>query len=52
MICGDKIKLADEACDDGDNDDDDGCSATCLIEDRWTISIETDDESGLDFTTH
>jgi cysteine-rich repeat protein len=47
--CGDGIRTGDEACDDGNNIDGDGCSATCTIEtvprvtssvDRQTIATE------------
>ena len=30
--CGDGKRTLDEACDDGDDDDSDGCSASCAIE--------------------
>ena len=36
--CGDGFKAHSEACDDGNNDDDDGCSNACLIEAGYTCS--------------
>jgi cysteine-rich repeat protein len=38
--CGDEAVGADEECDDGNNDDDDGCAAGCTVEDGWTCSGE------------
>lgn len=37
-ICGDGAVGADEECDDGDTDDDDGCSSTCVIESPYACS--------------
>jgi len=36
--CGDGVKVATEACDDGNLVDNDGCSKTCTIESGWTCS--------------
>ncbi len=36
--CGDGNKDGDEACDDGDFDDGDGCSSSCTVEDGWQCS--------------
>ena len=33
--CGDGLKLPTEACDDGNADSGDGCSATCTLEPSW-----------------
>jgi cysteine-rich repeat protein len=33
--CGDGVISGDEACDDANTEDDDGCSATCTVEDGW-----------------
>jgi cysteine-rich repeat protein len=35
-VCGDGTIFAGEECDDGDSDDDDGCSSVCLVEDGYT----------------
>jgi cysteine-rich repeat protein len=37
-VCGDGRREADEACDDGDRDDGDGCSATCVVEDAFACA--------------
>eukprot|EP00931_Biecheleriopsis_adriatica_P040733 TRINITY_DN23337_c0_g1_i1.p1 TRINITY_DN23337_c0_g1~~TRINITY_DN23337_c0_g1_i1.p1 ORF type:complete len:4853 (-),score=966.29 TRINITY_DN23337_c0_g1_i1:13-14571(-) len=34
-ICGDGLLVEGEACDDGNKDDDDGCSSLCLLERGW-----------------
>ena len=34
-VCGDGVLGASEACEDGNTDDGDGCSAACLIEEGW-----------------
>ena len=52
MICGDKIKLFGEICDDGNSNDCDGCSSTCTGEEGWLITITSDHETGHYFTTH
>ena len=36
--CGDEVEQAGEACDDGGNDDGDGCDATCAIEPGWSCA--------------
>lgn len=33
--CGDGRRFENE-CDDGNSDDGDGCSSTCIVEDQWT----------------
>ena len=38
--CGDGIKAAAEACDDGNTDPDDGCSATCTVEAGFTCDTD------------
>jgi cysteine-rich repeat protein len=35
-VCGDGIVDSNEDCDDGDNDNGDGCSSTCAVETGWT----------------
>lgn len=35
-VCGDGFVVTEEACDDGNMKDGDGCSASCAIEDGWT----------------
>ena len=37
-ICGDGAITGDEECDDGDTDDDDGCSSVCAVEDDYVCS--------------
>lgn len=37
-VCGDGAVVAGEACDDGNGDDDDGCSRACQIETGWICS--------------
>jgi fibro-slime domain-containing protein len=34
-VCGDRYLSEDETCDDGNQSDDDGCSATCQVELGW-----------------
>jgi cysteine-rich repeat protein len=34
--CGNKVVTGDEQCDDANNLDGDGCSASCVIEEDWT----------------
>ncbi|MCA9606718.1 MAG: DUF4215 domain-containing protein [Myxococcales bacterium] len=36
--CGNGVEDTGEACDDGNTTADDGCSATCTVEDGWTCS--------------
>ncbi len=38
--CGNGVVDADEMCDDGNNDDADGCSATCEVEDGYACADE------------
>ncbi|HOU92495.1 MAG TPA: DUF4215 domain-containing protein, partial [Polyangiaceae bacterium] len=33
--CGDGTRTVDEGCDDGNLDDEDGCSAECVVEEGW-----------------
>ena len=40
-----------EACDDGNTDDGDGCSSLCEVEVGWEKVIQTDPDSGFNFTT-
>ncbi len=41
VVCGDGVRdRPDEACDDGNTDDDDGCSAACEIEAGWACPTE------------
>ena len=51
-VCGDGVTNGDEACDDGNTDDGDGCSSECLIElcgDGETVGIEEcDDGNDID----
>jgi cysteine-rich repeat protein len=37
--CGDGMKIAAEACDDGNNINGDGCSSTCTIEVGWSCVL-------------
>ncbi len=37
-ICGDAIKEGPEQCDDGDVDNNDGCSSGCTVETGWTCT--------------
>jgi fibro-slime domain-containing protein len=37
-VCGDGIKMPDEACDDGNLQNGDGCSSTCAIESGYTCT--------------
>jgi cysteine-rich repeat protein len=41
--CGDAALQPPEECDDGGNGEDDGCGATCLVEDGWTCAGEPAD---------
>lgn len=38
-ICGDKLLVFGETCDDGNQQSNDGCSLNCLIEDFWECLI-------------
>lgn len=38
-VCGDGATFAPEACDDGNTNEGDGCSATCTIEEGWTCTV-------------
>jgi len=40
-VCGNGIKQGSEACDDGDLDPGDGCSASCTVESGWTCNTAT-----------
>ncbi len=42
-VCGDGIKTSDEQCDDGDDQDNDGCSAACAVEDTFVCPAEGED---------
>ncbi|MBN2193297.1 MAG: DUF4215 domain-containing protein [Polyangiaceae bacterium] len=35
IVCGDGLRSPTEECDDGDIDDSDGCSSSCVVEDGW-----------------
>ena len=35
IVCGDGIRDSSEACDDGNNNNSDGCSSVCVVEDGW-----------------
>lgn len=37
-VCGDGLRVRDEACDDGNTADGDGCSSACEIESGWSCS--------------
>ena len=39
-LCGDGLVRLDETCDDGNLEDDDGCSATCDVEPFWSCDEE------------
>ena len=39
--CGDGVPVGDEACDDGNVEDGDGCSAACLLEDGWQCDAQS-----------
>jgi len=39
--CGDGMRIAPEACDDGNASDGDGCSSTCAVESGFTCNTET-----------
>lgn len=39
-VCGNGVIEGDQACDDGNTEDGDGCSSTCTIEEGWTCSGE------------
>ncbi|MFC1599558.1 S-layer homology domain-containing protein [Patescibacteria group bacterium] len=41
--CGDGTKDTGEACDDGNTDDDDGCSATCTLEEGYVWDTELEE---------
>ena len=51
-VCGDGVVESDEACDDGNEDDGDGCSADCAVEDgsRCTTATGLCSEVGGGFT--
>jgi cysteine-rich repeat protein len=40
-VCGDGTVNGSEACDDGNLDNDDGCSAECVIEPNQTVTIDS-----------
>ncbi len=40
-LCGNGIRDTGEACDDGNDDDGDGCDASCAVEHGWTCSDAT-----------
>ncbi|WP_053230605.1 DUF4215 domain-containing protein [Sandaracinus amylolyticus] len=42
-VCGDGVKASSEACDDGDVDSGDGCSATCTVEDGYACPTPGED---------
>jgi MYXO-CTERM domain-containing protein len=54
-VCGDGLLVGAEACDDGNTDDSDGCSAVCGIEEGWvcepTISENPEDPASVCETT-
>lgn len=35
VVCGDWIVAPSETCDDGNTNNGDGCSSTCLVENGW-----------------
>ncbi|MGV8169255.1 MAG: thrombospondin type 3 repeat-containing protein, partial [Candidatus Nanoarchaeia archaeon] len=39
-VCGDEVIEGEEACDDGNIENDDGCSASCAIEEGWVCADE------------
>jgi cysteine-rich repeat protein len=39
-VCGDGVEADDEACDDGDDEPLDGCSASCAVEAGWSCAAE------------
>ncbi len=39
-VCGDGVRGGVEACDDGNNEDEDGCSATCEIEEEPPATLD------------
>lgn len=41
VVCGDGYMDIHEACEDGNVDDGDGCSAACLIEEGWSCDART-----------
>jgi cysteine-rich repeat protein len=45
-VCGDGAIASDEACDDGNTDPLDGCSASCAVEAGWTCAEEPSTCSG------
>ncbi len=48
-FCGDWMTSGDEECDDGNNEDGDGCDATCMLEDPDPTG-DTGDDTGDDDT--
>ena len=55
-ICGDGIKQAYEGCDDGDLENGDGCSDSCIVESGWICDTRTPNfcifvgSVGIDYT--
>jgi MYXO-CTERM domain-containing protein len=46
VVCGDGVWVEGyEECDDGNNDDFDGCDGDCVVEEGWDCVNEDDDES-------
>lgn len=39
FVCGDKMLVGEETCDDGNTDPADGCSDTCTLEDGWVCPL-------------
>lgn len=50
-LCGDGHLIPEEECDDGNNDDGDGCSADCTIEAGWYCGFEGGALTGYDLTS-
>ena len=42
-VCGDGLKFVDEACDDGNTNNGDGCSSTCVIKPGWLCATASED---------
>ncbi|MCP5468098.1 MAG: DUF4215 domain-containing protein [Deltaproteobacteria bacterium] len=49
-FCGDGVVSAAEQCDDGNNTDKDGCSATCTIEENGSGNGDGDSSGGCELT--
>lgn len=47
-FCGDGIQQAGEQCDDGNNNNGDGCNAACEIEENCTDKIDNDEDGLID----